>query len=212
MKKQFYLLTAGLLLACLAQAQLKKGDILLGGNVNFAVQHSTSSTTDQVSKQTSYSVTPSIGKAVKDGLVVGLSLTYSHYKSTSNSTPAFTSVQDAYGLGVFVRKYKELGAGFSLFAEGDLGGQYMPSNTYTEGYPKPPASKAYAINAGFYPGIAYFINRHIQLETGIQNLAYIQYTHSKAGGVPDAKSNAFNIGTNLSQAFDNFVIGIKWIL
>jgi hypothetical protein len=39
MKKQFYLLTAGLFTLCIANAQIKKGDILLGGNVLFTKQN-----------------------------------------------------------------------------------------------------------------------------------------------------------------------------
>ncbi|MBN8855913.1 MAG: hypothetical protein BGO55_15725 [Sphingobacteriales bacterium 50-39] len=213
MKKQFYLLSAGLLLVCIAHAQLKKGDILLGGNVNFYDAHSTTGGTNEINKQTSYSLMPSIGRAVKDGLVVGFSLTYSHNKYITGGTPRSVNVSDTYGLGVFARKYKILGAGFALFGEGSLGGQYTPANNYTEGYPKPPATKTYSILAGFYPGIAYFISPHVQLETGIQNLAYMQYQHANYGQSPNAtKSHYFQVGTNFSQALQNFVIGIKWVI
>ncbi|HEY4208151.1 MAG TPA: hypothetical protein VGM31_15105 [Puia sp.] len=212
-KKQISLLAAGLLFVCVVHAQIKKGDILLGGNVNLSLQHAQPGGSDQVNKSTSFSLTPSIGKAVSDGLVVGLNLTYSYYKTKSNSMPVNVGIQDTYGLGVFMRKYKTLGAGFSLFGEGDLGGQYMTSNGYVEGSPKPPANKSYAITAAFYPGIAYFISRHVQLETGIQNLAYVQYRHNKSGGSPNEdRENSFDIATNLNQALQNFVVGVKWLL
>ena len=175
MKKQFYLLTAGLLLACLAHAQLKKGDVMLGGNVNFVIQNSTPGGTTDNARQTSYSLMPAIGKFVKDGLLVGLDVTYGHNKYNSGSTPAGINVSDYYGLGVFARQYKMLGSGFALFGEGDLGGQYSTSNYYTEGAPKPSPTQSYTISAGFYPGLAYFISRHVQLERGIQNLAYVKF-------------------------------------
>jgi len=212
MKKQFYLLTAGLLLVCIAHAQLKKGDILLGGNVNFNTQTLTP-TNGSKSSQIYYSFSPSIAKAVKDDLLVGLNLSYSHSRNKAGA-PATISTQDGYGLGVFVRKYKTLGAGFALFAEGDLGGFYLLSNSYQDGGTKPPANKGYSINAGFYPGIAYFISKHVQLETGIQNLGYIQYGHAKSnsGTALEAKSNTFGVGTSLNQALDNFVVGVKWVL
>lgn len=213
MKKQLYLLTAGLLLVCLANAQIKKGDILLGGNVNFNSSTTDPTTNDYTNKTIGYGFSPSIGKAVHDDLVVGLNLIFTHNKTKSGATPVGVGVQDTYGLGVFVRKYKVLGAGFALFGEGDLGGLYQTTNNYSEGSPKPPANKYYSINAGFYPGIAYFISRHVQLETGMRNLAYIQYGHSRSGsGTVTSSTKNFSAGTGFSQAFDNFVVGVTWIL
>jgi len=208
MKKQFYLLTAGLLLVCVAHAQLKKGDILLGGNVNFSKQTVNPGSGDQ----TIFSFSPSIGKAVSEDLLVGLNLTYSYNKSKAGA-PAYINTQSGYGLGVFVRKYKMLGAGFALFAEGDLGGMYVLSNSYPDGGAKPPANKSYTINAGFYPGIAYFISKHVQLETGLQNMGYIQYSHTKSGQDPQSyKSSNFTVGTSLNQALSSFVVGFKWVI
>jgi len=215
MKKQFYLLTAGLLFVCIAHAQIKKGDILLGGNVNFIKQTTNPVTGDYSSNQTVYSLSPSIARAVKDDLLVGLSLTYNHNGSKSNGGGSTViNRQDGYGLGFFVRKYKTLGAGFALFAEGDLGGTYNLWKNYLEGGTKPPANKGYSINAGFYPGVAYFISKHIQLETGLQNMAYIEYGHSKTapGTTIEQKSNSFSVGTSLNQALNSLVLGIKWVL
>lgn len=213
-KKQFYLLTAGLLFVCIAHAQIKKGDILLGGNVNFSKQTTNPVTGDYSSNQTVYSIAPSIARAVKDDLLVGLNLTYSYNGSKSNGGTTIITRQNSFGLGVFVRKYKTLGAGFALFAEGDLGGTYNLWKNYVEGGTKPPANKGYSINAGFYPGVAYFISKHVQLETGIQNMAYIQYGHSKTapGSMVEQKSNSFMVGTSLSQALNSLVVGVKWVL
>ena len=209
-KKQLYLLAASLFTVCIANAQIKKGDILLGGNFNFNKQDSKSGT--YTSDQTSFTISPSIARAVKDDLIVGLNLSYAHNRSKSGS-PAAVSTGDNYGLGIFVRKYKSLGANFALFAEGDLSGNYGQSTNYQDGGPKPPANKGYSINAGFYPGLAYFIGRHVQLETGMQNLAYASYGHSKSGvSATEGKSNSFSLGSSLSKTLDNFIIGIKWIM
>jgi hypothetical protein len=212
MKKQFYLLTAGLLLAFISQAQIKKGGVLLGGDVNFSKQTVDPASTSYIGDQTTFSFSPSIARAVKDDLLVGLNLAYSYAKSKTGE-PAVITTQTGYGLGTFVRKYKTLGAGFALFAEGDLGGTYLLSNSYYDGGTKPPADKSYTINAGFYPGIACFIGKHIQLETGLQNMGYIRYAHSKSGQAPqEEKTSSFSVGTSLSQAVQNFVIGFKWVI
>ncbi|MDO6433794.1 autotransporter domain-containing protein [Flavitalea sp. BT771] len=210
MKKHFYLLAAGLFTVCIANAQIKKGDILLGGNVNFNT--SNVKPDSYASDQTFFAISPSIAKAVKDDLIVGLTLSYAHTR-TKGGTPSTISTIDSYGLGVFVRRYKSLGANFALFAEGNLSGAYQQNNSYPDGAPKPPANKGYSINAGFYPGIAYFISRHVQVETGMQNLFYAQYGHSKLGdGADNVKSNSFSLGTGLNKTLDNFVVGIKWII
>jgi hypothetical protein len=211
MQKHFYLLAAGLFTVCIANAQIKKGDILLGGNVNFSTSN-VKPINNYPGDQTSFGIYPSIARAVKDDLIVGLNLSYAHSR-LKNGNPATISTGDSYGLGVFVRKYKSLGANFALFAEGNLSGVYQQNNTYPDGGPKPPASKGYSINAGFYPGLAYFISRHVQLETGMQNLASASYGHSKSGdGASEVKSNSFSLGTSLNKPLDNFVIGIKWII
>ena len=124
---------------------------------------------------------------------------------------------DGYGLGYFIRKYKMLGSGFALFAEGNLGGSYNHyKNTPSAGSGSAETdSKTYGVNLGFYPGIAYFISRHVMLETGFQNLVYANYGHAKntTAGVPGyTSSSGFAIGTGLSNQLQNFTVGLKWLL
>jgi len=115
MKKKIYLLAACCSIVFFANAQIKKGEILLGGGVNY----NTSSAGSTSGKSNSFYISPSVGQAVQDNLIVGLNLYYSHnsqnniYKSNS------------YGGSVFIRKYKPLGnSGFSIYLEGSLGGTY----------------------------------------------------------------------------------------
>jgi len=210
MKKQFYLLAVGLFTACVGYAQVKKGDVLLGGSIGFSKQDV--SPAQSGSDATSFSFFPSIGKAVRDDLVVGLNLGYVHSKSKYGS-PASITTQDNFSLGAYIRRYKNLGAGFALFAEGDLSLTYGLGKSYYEGGIKPPADKAYSIGAGFYPGIAYFLSRRVQIETGFQDLVNVRYAHTNSGGAPDDyKSNGVSLNANLNKAFDNFVVGFKLLL
>jgi len=205
MKKQFYLLAAGLFTVCIANAQVQKGDVLLGGNLTFNTSKAPNSYT---SKSNYIAVLPSIGKAVKDNLVVGLNLGYSHSHIEYGTSPVTNTNTDVYSLGAFVRRYKELGSKFYLFMEGDLAGNYQRSKIYADGTPSSsvPAQKTWGINAGLYPGIAYFLSRHVQLETGLQNFVYANYSHGSD------RSRAFNVGTGFSQSLNNFVVGAKWVL
>lgn len=207
MKKQFYLLAAGLLAVCIANAQIKKGDMLLGGSLGFNSQNIKPD--GPANNSTAINVSPSFGIATKDNLLVGFNLVYSHIKSDNAQSP--TQRADAYGAGFFVRRYKLLGSGFSLFGEGNFMGTYNHQKNYY--YPGASDSKGYSLNLGFYPGVAYAISPHVQLETGFQNLAYAQYGHTKTtGGTADVKENDFRLGAGLSSSLGGFVVGFKWLL
>jgi hypothetical protein len=207
MKKHFYLLTVGLLTACISYAQVKKGDVLVGGNIGFFKQDV--SPGQSGNDLTSFSIYPSIGKAIRDDLVVGLNLGYAHSRTKSVTSDAYITTQVQYSLGAYIRRYKNLGAGFALFGEGDLLLTYGLYKSYYDGGPKPPASKSYSIRAGLYPGIAYFLSRRVQVETGFQDIVNVQYLQSGFGA---DKSNSVSLNANLNKAFDNFVVGFKLLL
>src|SRR5437763_127898 len=113
MKKKFYLVAACLSIVFIGNAQIKKGEVLLGGGVNY----NTSSAGSTTGKTNSFYISPSVGRAVEDNIIVGLNLFYSH----ANQNNFYNS--NSYGVSVFVRKYKPLGnSGFSIYLEGSLGG------------------------------------------------------------------------------------------
>jgi len=224
MKKQFYTLLACLSIVFLvpaqdASAQIKKGDVLLGGNVSF--YRAKDDATDAGGSQTNINVFPSFGKAVKDNLVVGLTGVYLQYHWTSNSSsPKSDNKTQSYGGGVFIRRYQYLGSGFSAFIQGDLNYLYTKQELRN-----PPGSNSSnlsinSINAGFDPGIAYAISKRVQVETGFQNLVYANYSHSKSSYFdsstpavqPGLKSHAYSLGTNLSSALQNFIVGFRVLI
>jgi hypothetical protein len=213
MKKHFYLLLFFFAIVLCSQAQIKKGDILLGGNFGF----STSSSNPSNGKQSNFNVSPHIGKAVQDNLVVGINLIYGH---NSSSNMSYTSKGDFYGAGIFVRKYKYLGSGFSVFMEGGLGGTYnKQDNINPTGYTSN-KTKTYSINAHFDPGVAYAISKRVQVETGFQDLVTANYSHSKntdydistPGNSSNYSSDSFSLGANLSSVLNNFIVGFRLLL
>ncbi|HVU57074.1 MAG TPA: hypothetical protein VHD83_18560 [Puia sp.] len=219
MKKYFYLLAAGLLLLCTGRAQIKKGESLLGGSVGFMRQDYNAISPGN-GNATYVNVQPSFGKAIKDNLVVGVNLYYSYSKlvEPSDATPIYTVKQPGYGLGFFVRGYKDLGRSFSMFLEGDLGGMYSLAKGSYEGVNELSVdNKGYSINASLSAGIAYHITPRWMVETGFQNLAYINYGHTKYGGTITSvggrqKESSFSLGTNLNKELNNFAIGCRYIL
>jgi hypothetical protein len=95
-------------------------------------------------------------------------------------------------------------------------GYYLhQKNYYAYGGSSGSDSKGYTLNLAFYPGVAYAISPHVQLETGFQNLAYAQYGHTKTtipGGTEDIRENDFRLGAGLSNSLGGFVVGFKWLL
>ena len=222
MKKHFYLLFFFFAITFCSQAQIKKGDILLGGTLGFNTQKTTpgDNSPTQGTKQSSFTITPSIGKAVKDNLLIGFDLTFAGSKNTQNVGASNTTKSNTYGAGVFIRKYKPLGSGFAIFMQTRLGGNYNTQKSQYEltSYPYSKVS-GYSFDLSFYPGIAYAITKRVQLETGFANLVDVNYSHSKIAyttGVNNTvtstdKLNSFNVSTSLSNNF-GFAVGIKVLL
>lgn len=219
MKKHFYLLFFFFAIAYGSQAQIKKGDVLLGGTLSFNTQKTTpgDNSNTVANKQSSFTITPSIGKAIKDNLLVGFDLNFTGSKNTQGVSSGYTAKSNTYGAGVFVRKYKPLGSGFAIFMQTRLGGNYNTSKNQDEFavYPSFKAS-GYSLDLSFYPGIAYAITKRVQLETGFANLVDVNYAHSKSTTTNNNvtstdKSNSFNISTSLSNEF-GFAVGIKVLL
>ena len=223
MKKHFYLLLCFFAIAYASQAQIKKGDILLGGTLSFNTQKTTPDNNypNPAYKQTYFNIIPSIGKAIKDNLLAGFDLTFTGSNNTQGSgTGSYTNKIHNYGAGVFLRQYKPLGSGFAIFMQTRFGGSYNTQKNQMDGATYPYNNiKGYSFDLSFYPGIAYAITKRVQLETGFANLVDVNYAHSKntvTTGVNNdvlstAKSNSFGISTSLSSNF-GFAVGIKVLL
>lgn len=196
-----------LLTFCSVHAQIKKGATLLGGQLGFS---STTidypSTPGPSTKNSSFSVSPAFGKAVQENLVIGADVNFEYVKFDNQNIDVHKTT--VYGLGVFIRQYKELGKGFYLFGQARIGGNYM---RFDQSAPQIPSTvqKSYNVQLSFYPGIAYSATRKLQLEAGLNNMVAIQYNHSSN---LTTKSNAFSLNTSLNSAMAGFTIGFRVLL
>jgi hypothetical protein len=226
--KKLFLSSLAVFIVFLSQAQIKKGTVFIGGNIGFSNQ--TAKTTDSVnlpvSPGTSFNFNPSVGWAIKDNLVFGIDLVYGYQKI--NYPPSYFDYyykQESYSAGVFLRRYKVLGSGFSIFGQASLHYSYSKNTYYTNTWAAQSnilgvqSAKNYGGTLGFYPGIAYTVSRHWQMETGLPNLVHINYTHSKQtyrNQVPNspesqATSDTFNAGTSLGNYFQ-FSVGVLYVI
>ena len=216
--KKFILSSLAVLIVFLSQAQIKKGQVLLGGSLGFG--HSSSNYDSAYyqpnTKLTAFNISPSVGWAIKDNLLFGVEANYAHQRTTQQSASNNYSDVNSFTGGVFIRKYKYLGSGFSFFAQSSLDLTYGHTK-YADPNPDNQRQNSYGFAIGFYPGVAFALSSHWQLETGFPNLGYINYNHSKytsespAGQDRNYINNNFSIGSSLSNTYQ-LSIGLRYII
>jgi len=221
--KKLYLSLSLLFIGFLSQAQINKGAILLGGNLEYSESAGSSNVANTPSiKSTNLLLNPSFGKAVGDNLVLGFDITYGH--GSSSQSQQYTQTSNDVGAGFFIRKYKLLGNGFYLFGQARIGGDYshasendvVPPNTITPGITSN-INDSYNISLQFYPGIAYAVNRKWQVEIGLPEFFAVNYNHLKqttsTAGQPDQVSNgnSFEAVSSLSGT-NSFSVGLRYVI
>ncbi|MEP6747717.1 MAG: hypothetical protein ABJB86_08325 [Bacteroidota bacterium] len=194
-------------------AQIKKGAVLLGGGIEFSTQD-TKSSGPQNGTSSGINFSPAFGKAIKENEIIGADLTFSYSKNESNNT--YSQKTSSYGIGFFIRKYKELGKGFYLFGQTRAGVSYnkvqnRDQQTPTTSY----VSKGYGMQVTIYPGLAYAVSKKLQLEAGLSNLAYIQFNHMQTAydlnTYPSLTTNNFSLGSSLSN-LAGLTVGFRVLL
>ncbi len=206
MKKIVLLTSVSLLLLTLSSsAQIKKGSVLLGGGISGGKSKYESSSQENTSSGISFY--PSVGIALKDNVVVGLDLSYSHSKSDQpNPTYVNRNVQNNYSAGVFYRRYTGLGKNFYLFGNGSL---YYGRNEQTQESGlntsvSKSVQKRNGVGLGFYPGVAYAVSKRFHLEIGLNNLVSLYYSKNKTENTTNnttttTKGSDFSFTTNVSS-------------
>ena len=214
MKKIFIpALSCFLFSASFLQAQISKGSLFLGGNIGLYSSQSHTESGNTKYDQTSFNVSPVIGKGIKENLIFGVNLFYSYTKFKQN-LPVSTGTQavNGYGAGVFLRKYKSIGKGFYIFLEGDLSGRYDKTDnsplTAFNNY------KRTSIILAADPGISYAISKKLHLETEFSQIINVYYSNEKGDKLGSDslpyKTKTFNFGTSLTNTFlNNVYLGFR---
>ncbi len=215
MKKILLAVLAALLFIYSANAQIKKGSVFLGGDVGASAQK-TKSGDVTTNKQNGINISPVFGKAIKENLVLGMSAGFGIY---NNKYPAgsYSNLEtDFYNAGVFLRKYKNIGAsGFYLFVQGGINGGYMKQKQEGPFAPDLNELKRISVSINAYPGLSYGISRKLHLETGFNNLLSLGYFHDKAESRTTghfSKTNGFNISSSLNNASSSLYLGFRLLI
>ena len=215
--ERFTLLSNAILLfASITKAQITKGSVYLGGSIGASTttQESSLSTTEGKSK--GFSINPTIGTAVKNNLIAGVNLNYSHGK-----TEHFLNNQDVerngYGGGFFLRKYFPVANRLNVFRESGLNyfyqkWEYLPM----PGYNYSSTSRQDFVSANIYPGLAINVFKSLYLETAFGNILQIGYSSSNSstsnnGSIATTKQKDFSIQSSLFNS-TNLNVGVRFII
>jgi hypothetical protein len=179
------------LTSTIVHSQISKGTVLLGGGISVT----SIKEKDTNGKNSIVNITPAVGVAIKENLIVGVSFIYNH---SNQSTGGPGIKYNNYGGSFFVRKYLALGKGFFVFGEGDLFGQrgkYTIPQTVGDYI-----QKTFTTGLGIYPGLSYAITKKFFLEIGMPQLASFSFTNTKTTqpSTPDMETNAvaFNVSAS----------------
>ena len=217
MKKILLFTIISATISFVANAQISKGSVLLGGGVNINNSRYENANTPLQNKthENHTTINPVVGIAVKENLILGVSLGYGRSENTTNSDPTNPSIDryTSYSGGIFLRKYLLLGKNFYLFGQGDLG--YTDYNQKSSSLSNSFNQNGWRTVLGFSPGISYALNKRFHLETSFSNLLNLSYEKYRtdlysSGNQSSRVKRTFSFNSNASP-FSNFNIGFRFL-
>lgn len=202
-------------------AQIKKGSILLGGQIGYnnAVSNYSSTQPDQKSNSAVFNI--AAGKAFKEDKMLGAAISYSHFNADYNynniGNTYYNVNADRYNFDVFYRQYKKLAKDFYLF--GEMGGGYFGGKQTDTDLPANAKTRLTESGGRVYltPGIAYRVYKKLQVELLIPQIAGINYAVQKRSSLSNSAGNStqnqFGFNTSLnSSLLSNIGLGFRFVL
>lgn len=211
MKRKFLLLLFIVITSSeIINAQIKKGTIFLGGQAGVMFNKWKDGNGNTESKNQFYSFSPAVGLFTKDNLVMGADLFIQGAKQHQEFS--IPRKQFAAGIGVFARQYFPVVNRFYLYGQARFGANYIKDRFYNNSQA---IDKGYTLGVYLTPGISFALKKNIYLETGLSNLAYLEFTHVKREiGTPvfeTHKANGVQLGGSLNGTA-YFTIGLRFLI
>lgn len=211
--KKLQLLLVAMFAITVAFAQPEKGDIFLGGSLNFnmgASKASVGSVTAKGPKTLGVGITPRVGYFISNKFVVGVNAGFGLNSSTDKSSAVTVkNSSTSYGGGVFARYYimpvEKMGLFFEAAAGVNLGSSRAKAGNVTVDGPN-----NFGISAGITPGIAVYVSKRVALEANYGFLGYNTNTSTTEAGGIKTKSTNGGFGLNLNP--NTFRFGVSILL
>jgi hypothetical protein len=196
-----------------ATAQVNKGALFLGGNIAYSENKSETTGSSEV-KNTSFTISPQVGVAVKDNLIAGVAFRFGSMESKETNVPGSQVTESqVYGGSFFLRKYKAIGkSGFSLFGQAELGADHVSGESKSSAIGYRQVIKSTVFSLDFAPGISYAINKKLQLETGFNEAIAFSVSNQKSTNYTNntvtstSKARGFGVSTSLNSFTSSFIL------
>lgn len=193
-----------------AKAQVEKGTVWVGTNARFFSQdfsHEAPSMTFTKSK--GYHFTPSVGYTFKDNQVAGLTLGFGHSSMKGSSAEG---ASDAYGTGVFYRRYFKLVKGLYVYGQGfaDYSFSHTTAHASTDYFSD---TRQHSVQVGIYPGVSYRLHKRVFVEAAWQRVPTFNYTNTRhkitsLAGYRNQQSTKLGFGTP-GSSFSPISVGFR---
>lgn len=201
-------------------AQIKKGSILLGGQIGYYDYNGKFATTQNKQKNGAALFNISAGMAIRENKAVGIAATYYHINddyATGGSLYNNTKY-NRLNIDAFYRLYKKLAKDLYMF--GEIGAGYVGIDETSASLPSNTIVTKYITSGGelyITPGVAYRIYKKLQVELVMPRIGETNYTHQKRTTQPsspdDYTRNGFYFNSSLNGNFlGNLALGFKLVL
>lgn len=224
MKKITLLSLAFILVASIANAQIQKGSIFLGGSLNFSSDKSNlTSTNNSESINSNWAMRPQIGKVFSNNKIAGVFLNTGGSQNKQTSAPSNLSQTKGrfYGGGFFFRNYFPIIHRFYLFGDASLGFSFDKSESLIDNGTTRyvySTSKTWQPYFSLVPGISFAATQKVHIEAAFSNLLSLSYnsTKSKEFSSPgtlyrETDSKSLRASAN-ANGFNNIYLGIRFII
>jgi hypothetical protein len=209
--QKFYFLAALVIISVSGSAQIKKGSILLGGQLSYYTDKIEIGNDEQQYSAGTFGI--SLGKAIKENRVLGFNFGFSPGKQENirRGSDTFNLSINRFDVGVFYREYKRLAKDFYFF--GQVDGAFITSNQ-KEKYRR--SSDIKVTQRGAFltltPGFSYQLFKKMQLEVTIPGIVGIQYSVNKVDSqnplTQSSKRKQLSVYSNLNNGTNLSWLGV----
>ncbi len=218
MKKYFLFFLSFMLLSFGGFAQLKKGNKILGGTLNYYNSMSNSDnigTTGGTSRKTNrFSISPTFGVFVSDRTVVGMKFDFFSNLTEDNPLTGQTlSIEnDRIGFGPYVRRYFPVKEWVAFYGQADMGYSYGKIK-HTESSPSTQnnelSTKTIYLTSSL--GLAFFPTNWMSVDLFINPISFthlINQNNGEGSNISEGNTNTFSF--NLTS--NSFYLGAHFFL
>jgi hypothetical protein len=187
---------------------IEKGTWNITGNATLSLQNNDYNYNQQeyTSKSNSiyFLLAPSFGYAIKNDVVIGAGLQYSHQKNENlisglDPDNLYTFRNQSVGITPYIRGYKGIGKQLSLYLQGEVSYSRLWSTIQQSGEAETSDQNGTNLFIGIRPGITYFLNKKLAIESTFGSLGY-GYSEGKSDQ-NYSKDNSFRLALNPNDLF-----------